>query len=75
MTKDDLLALQSETKLSDAKIAGALGITRQTWRNWRTGGPFPLNAQNGVRWLLELRRIDPSNDNLPESLRCRNEPA
>lgn len=50
-------------------MAQALGVTRQTWRNWRLGCKCPLLAQNAMRWMLELRRISPANDNLPAKLR------
>lgn len=69
MTKDELCELQTRLDLSDNRMAQALGITRQTWRNWRTGRPCPLFAQNALRWLLELRRVSPANDNLPARLR------
>lgn len=69
MTPDELVALQQRLGLSDNRMAQALGVTRQTWRNWRTGRAFPPLARNAVRWLMELRRISPSNDNLPDRLR------
>lgn len=69
MTPDDLVELQKRLGLSDNRMAQALGVTRQTWRNWRTGRAFPPLARNALRWLLELRRISPANDNIPERLR------
>ena len=69
MTNDDLAGIQRLLGLSDGKIADALGVTRQTWRNWRTGRRCPAFAQNALRWMLELRRLEPSNDNLPERIR------
>lgn len=59
--------------LSDRKLAVALSVTRQTVRNWRTGRCFPEFAQKSIRWLVELRRLDPANENLPESLRNKVE--
>lgn len=64
----DLKAVQREHGLSDGKLAKALGVTRQTVINWRRSG-MPLLAQNALIWLLELRRIDPSNCHLPAVLR------
>ena len=69
MSPHDLADVQRRLGLSDNRMAQALGVTRQTWRNWRTGRAFPPLAQNALRWLLELRRVSPSNDNLPERFR------
>jgi transcriptional regulator with XRE-family HTH domain len=69
MTPDELVAIQQRLGLSDSRMAKALGVTRQTWRNWRTGRAFPALARNALRWMLELRRVSPSNDNLPDRLR------
>lgn len=69
MTASDFRAVQQQLELSDGKLALALGVTRQTVRNWRTGSPCPLFAQNAIRWMLELRRLDPANDNLPKGVR------
>ncbi len=69
MTPDDLAALQGRLGLSDNRMAQALGVTRQTWRNWRTGKKLPTLAANSIRWLMELRRISPANDNIPERMR------
>jgi DNA-binding transcriptional regulator YiaG len=71
VTTADLIALQKNLGLSDNKMAAALGVTRQTFRNWRTGRCFPLLAQNSIRWLMELRKLDPANDNVPERLRFK----
>lgn len=70
MTPDEVVAIQRELGLSDGKIALALGITRQTWRNWRRGCKIPLFAQHALKWMMELRRLDPANDNLPSKIRA-----
>jgi len=70
MTTDEISAIQSELGLSDGKIAIALCVTRQTFRNWRKGGKCPEFSQNALRWMMELRRLDPSNDNLPAAVRA-----
>ena len=69
MGRDEIIAIQNQLGLSDTKIAAALGITRQTWANWRRGRPCPPLAQNALRWMLTLRRLDPANDNLPQAVR------
>lgn len=69
MDADELIRLQQQLGLSDTKMAAALGVTRQTWRNWRSGRTVPTLAQNALRWLMELRRVSPSNDNIPPRLR------
>lgn len=71
MCKDEIIAVQKSLGLSDRKIAIALGVTRQTFRNWRTGSNCPVLAQNAIRWMLEIRRLDPVNDNLPDILRTK----
>lgn len=63
--------VQQMLGLSDGKLAAALGVTRQTVRNWRTGRKFPPFASNAISWMLELRRLDPANDNLPPSVRVK----
>jgi DNA-binding transcriptional regulator YiaG len=70
VTPEELLEMQSKLKLSDGKMAQALGVTRQTWRNWRRGCRCPLFAQNALRWMMELRRISPANDNLPAKIKA-----
>lgn len=69
MTAQDIQAIQQALGLSDNKLARALGVTRQTWRNWRTGGTCPLFAQHALIWMMTLRRLDPANDNLPVGVR------
>jgi len=69
VTTDDIIAIQSRLGLSDNRMAACLGVTRQTWRNWRRGCSCPRVAQNAIRWMLEIRRIDPANDNLPQLVR------
>lgn len=69
MTSDEIASIQTKLGLSDGRMAMALGVTRQTWRNWRRGEPCPVFVQNSLRWLMELRRVSPSNDNLPERFR------
>lgn len=63
--------MQQALGLSDGKMAKALGVTRQTFRNWRRGCKCPTFAQNSLRWMMELRRISPANDNLPQQLRVK----
>ena len=69
MTAEELIEVQKRLGLSDTKMAEALGITRQTWRNWRRGCVCPPLAQKAIRWMLELRRVSPANDNLPARVR------
>lgn len=69
MNHEDIAELQRKLGLSDGKMANALGVTRQTWRNWRTGKPCPEFAQNALCWLMELRRLSPANDNIPKYMR------
>lgn len=69
MTIEEIAAIQKELGLSDGKMAEALSVTRQTWRNWRRGCKCPMFAQNALRWMMELRRLDPANDNLPGKIR------
>lgn len=69
MSPADLIEIQRKLGLSDGKMAKALGVTRQTWRNWRSGKAMPGLAQNALRWLMELRRLAPANDNIPERMR------
>lgn len=71
MTADDVQEIQQRLGLSDTKISAALGVTRQTWRNWRRGEKCPAIAQNAIRWMMELRRLEPANDNLPASVQFR----
>lgn len=69
MTAESVLSMQKALGLSDGKMALALGVTRQTVRNWRRGSQCPVFAQNALRWMMELRRLDPANENLPELIR------
>lgn len=69
MSPETISEIQAALGLSDNKMAQAMGVTRQTFRNWRNGCTCPLLAQNAFRWMLELRRLDPQNDNLPERVR------
>lgn len=71
MTPEMIAEIQQALGLSDNKMAQALGVTRQTWRNWRNGCTCPVFAQNALRWMLELRRLSPQNDNLPERIRYK----
>jgi DNA-binding transcriptional regulator YiaG len=70
MTPEEIIAIQKELHLSDGKMAQALGVTRQTFRNWRRGCKCPLFAQNALTWMMELRRLSPDNDNLPAKVRA-----
>lgn len=76
MTKtgsEDVFEIQKQLGLSDTKFAEAVGVTRQTIRNWRRGISVPRFARNALRWMMELRRIDPANDNLPPKVRRPDE--
>lgn len=66
---EQIIAIQKQLGLSDGKMAAALGVTRQTWRNWRCGCTCPVFVQNALRWMMELRRLSPANDNLPDRVR------
>ena len=69
MKTEEIIAIQKQLGLSDGKMAEILGITRQSWRNWRTGRKCPIFAQNALIWMMELRRLSPANDNLPAKIR------
>lgn len=69
MTPEDIALIQKELGLSDGKMAQSIGVTRQTWRNWRRGCKCPPFSQNALRWMMELRRISPANDNLPAKIK------
>lgn len=69
MDQLDVMAVQAELGMSDTKLAAALGVTRQTWANWRKGRPMPRLAQNAIRWMLTVRQLDAANDNLPRHIR------
>lgn len=71
MEVEYIACMQNKLGLSDTKIAAALGITRQTWANWRKGKSCPEFAQTALKCIMELRRIDASNDNLPPPLRFK----
>jgi DNA-binding transcriptional regulator YiaG len=71
MQDREIIEVQQLLGLSDGKLALALGVTRQTVRNWRRGCKFPPFAQNAIAWMLELRRLDPANDNLPPGVRVK----
>lgn len=75
VTPEKIIALQENLGLSDNRMAVALGVTRQTFRNWRRGCKCPQLAQNAMRWMIELRRLSPSNDNLPVRIRFNQDPA
>jgi DNA-binding transcriptional regulator YiaG len=69
MTSEEIREIQGKLGLSDGKMAQAIGVTRQTWRNWRRGEKCPVFAQNALRWMMELRKVSPANDNLPNRVR------
>lgn len=71
MNEEKIIQIQKYLGMSDRKLAMALGVQRQTVRNWRIGRPCPELAQNALRWVIELRRLDPDNDNLPPQLRVK----
>ena len=64
--------IQHRLGLKDTEIARALGITRQTWRNWRLGRTIPYFVGHGLKAISELYRLDPANENLPESIRQKS---
>ena len=69
MDASEIADLQKSLGLSDGKMAQSLGVTRQTWRNWRTGRRCPEFAQKALCWMMELRKLSPANDNLPVRIR------
>lgn len=69
LNTEQIVEIQKKLGLSDGRMAAALGVTRQTWRNWRRGCTCPPFAQNALRWMMELRRLSPANDNLPDRIR------
>lgn len=71
MTKEQIALIQQELGLSDGKMAAALCVTRQTFRNWRTGSTIPAFVWNALNWMMELRRLSPDNDNLPDRIRVQ----
>jgi len=71
MSERSVADLQRDLGLSDGKLALALGVTRQTVRNWRCGRKCPHFAQQAMTWMMELRRLDPANDNLPQAVRVK----
>jgi DNA-binding transcriptional regulator YiaG len=71
MSERSVADLQRDLGLSDGKLAIALGVTRQTVRNWRCGRKCPQFAQQAMNWMMELRRLDPANDNLPQGVRVK----
>ena len=74
-TLDRLEALQAELELSDARMAAALGMTRQAYSAWKRRIPgwkknqFPAFKVLGIRLMLELMKVDPGNETLPEAFR------
>jgi DNA-binding transcriptional regulator YiaG len=71
MHADEILSVQQRLGLSDTKLAAALGVTRQTVGNWKRGKACPRLARNAIRWMLELRRLEPANDNLPRAVQVQ----
>ena len=69
MTTEEIQNIQATIGLSDRKMAESLGVTRQTWRNWRIGSRCPVFVQNALRWMMTIRELDPANDNLPALMR------
>jgi DNA-binding transcriptional regulator YiaG len=63
--------VQQRLGLSDTKIAASLCVTRQTWANWRKGRCCPPFAIVALRCMMELRRLQPDNDNLPSNMRVK----
>ena len=66
---DQVIELQRRLGLRDTEIARALGVTRQTWRNWRKGRTIPYFVGHGLKAIGELYNLDPANENLPEGIR------
>lgn len=71
MTTEELIGIQKQLGLSDGKMAAALSVTRQTWRNWRTGRTCPPFAQLALSCMMALRDLQPANDNLPAAFRAQ----
>ena len=71
MQPQEFISIQATLGLSDNKLACALGVTRQTVRNWRTGGKIPAFVALSLRLMMTLRRMDPANDNLPPGVRVQ----
>lgn len=71
MHQTEFISLQTTLGLSDNKLARALGVTRQTVRNWRTGARIPAFVALSLRLMMTLRRMDPANDNLPPGIRVQ----
>ena len=67
----DFVSIYNNLGISDGKLADAIGVTRQTVRNWRKSNSCPTFALNAMLWLSELRVADPINDNIPLVLRAR----
>lgn len=72
ITPEEVAAIQRRLGLRDTQMAEALGITRQTWRNWRTGRTIPYFVGHALRAIDALHQIDPANDNLPAPMRRGN---
>lgn len=69
ITTEEIAAIQRRLGLRDTQIAAALGVTRQTWRNWRTGRTIPYFVGHALKAIDALHRLDPANDNLPAAMR------
>lgn len=75
MDHNEARLIIEELGLSDAALAAALGVSRQTATNWRTGhsgwktGRMPGIVATALRSLVELRRLEPGNRELPDALR------
>lgn len=73
---ETLRALQVQLLASDGQMADAIGVKRQTWRLWKSdrltkkGAPLTPMAALALARMLELRKIDPSNEALPELFRA-----
>jgi transcriptional regulator with XRE-family HTH domain len=69
-TPEDIRLLQEDLRLSNTSFGKALGVSRQTIANLRTGSTaITEHMANSIKWLVSLYRIDPTNSALPDVLR------
>jgi DNA-binding XRE family transcriptional regulator len=67
---EDVKIVQDDLRLSNTKMAKALGVSRQTVSNIRAGNTaLTEHMARSISWLITLYRIDPSNPALPDELR------
>lgn len=74
MTPEEFEACRLRMGLSCLAMARALNLTPVTIHNYRSGrATIRKCVANAVRWMCELHRLDPANDNLPKDLRKKHE--